>query len=104
KIFMSIEYCTKLFKKETIEKISIHFKNILKIIGKNQKIKLCDIEIIDKYEKAKILYEFNSTYKYYKKDKTIHELFEEQVEKTPNEIAVMHEGNSLTYRELDEKS
>ncbi|MFJ7185387.1 amino acid adenylation domain-containing protein, partial [Lysinibacillus xylanilyticus] len=40
----------------------------------------------------------------YPKDKTIHQLFEEQVERTPNEIAVVWEGQSLTYKELNEKA
>ncbi|WP_154695202.1 non-ribosomal peptide synthetase, partial [Clostridium botulinum] len=40
----------------------------------------------------------------YPKDKTIQELFEEQVEKTPNNIAVVFEDKKLTYRELNEKA
>ena len=68
----------------------------------NAKIK--DIEIISNTEKNKILYEFNDTKMEYTKDKTITELFEEQVEKTPNDVAVVFEDNKLTYKEVNEKA
>ncbi|CAL7960553.1 hypothetical protein GAMM_170005 [Gammaproteobacteria bacterium] len=50
----------------------------------------------------KIVYEFNQTEKDYPRDKTIHQLFEEQVLKTPNNIAVVYEDTKLTYRELNQ--
>ena len=50
------------------------------------------------------MYEFNDTFVEYPRDKTIVDLFEEQVEKTPNNIALVFEGEKLTYKELDEKA
>ncbi|WP_143318654.1 AMP-binding protein, partial [Clostridium sp. HBUAS56017] len=55
-------------------------------------------------EKQKLLYEFNDTYTEYPRNKTICELFEEQVEKTPDQVAVVFENKELTYRELNERS
>ena len=52
----------------------------------------------------KLLFEWNKTDVEYPKDKTVHELFEDQVAKTPDNIAVEYEGDNLTYRELNEKS
>ncbi|CAL7959838.1 hypothetical protein GAMM_120015 [Gammaproteobacteria bacterium] len=52
----------------------------------------------------KIVYEFNQTEKDYPRDKTIHQLFEEQVLKTPNNIAVVYEDTKLTYQELNNKA
>jgi len=51
-----------------------------------------------------IVYEFNKTDKDYPKDQTIHQLFEEQVLKTPDNIAVVYEDTILTYKELNNKS
>lgn len=62
------------------------------------------IEIMTKEEKDKILYEFNDTDMEYPKDKTIIELFEEQVEKTPDNIALVFEDRQMTYREFNEKA
>ncbi len=60
--------------------------------------------MLSKEEKNKILYDFNNTKVDYSKDKTISQLFEEQVEKTPDNIAVVFENQQLTYRELNERS
>nr|WP_278043221.1 AMP-binding protein [Paenibacillus elgii] len=48
--------------------------------------------------------EFNATAAAYEKEKTIHQLFEEQVERTPDRIALVYEGSRLTYRELNERA
>ena len=104
KVYFSIEYCTKLFKKETIERLSNHCIKVLESIVNNGEIKLCEIDLLSETENNQILYEFNNTIVGYPKNKTIHELFEEQVEKTPDNIALVFEEKKLTYRELNEKS
>jgi len=103
-IAFNIEYCTKLFKRETIERVIEHFINILREVVENPEIKISEIEMLSKEEKRKILVDFNDTKADYPKDKTIHELFEEQVEKSPDNIAVVFEDKKLTYRELNEKA
>ena len=100
---INIEYCTDLFKKETIERLFEHYINAIDFIMNDVNAKIKDIEIISNTEKNKILYEFNDTKMEYPKDKTITELFEEQVEKTPNDVAVVFEDNKLTYKEVNEK-
>ncbi|HCQ89689.1 MAG TPA: non-ribosomal peptide synthetase, partial [Clostridium sp.] len=104
KLTLSIEYCSKLFKKETIERLSNHFVGILDRIVNNREIKLYEVDLLSEAEKNQILYEFNDTEVDYPKDKTMHELFETQVEKTPNSIAVVFEDRKLTYRELNERA
>lgn len=101
---INIEYCTDLFKKETIERLFEHYINAIDFIMNDVNAKIKDIEIISNTEKNKILYEFNDTKMEYPKDKTITELFEEQVEKTPNDVAVVFEDNKLTYKEVNEKA
>ncbi len=100
----SLEYCTKLFNKEDIERISKHYIRVLENIINNKEIKINEIEILTEEEKHQILYKFNDTKADYPKDKTIQELFEEQVEKTPDNTAVVFEDKKLTYRELNEKA
>ncbi|WP_283591502.1 non-ribosomal peptide synthetase [Clostridium butanoliproducens] len=104
KITFNLEYCTKLFKRETVERLSKHYVNILKAVVNNVEIKLSEIDIISKEEKNQLLYDFNSGKVEYPKNKTIHELFEEQVKRTPNNIAVVCENNKLTYSELNAKA
>ncbi len=104
KLRFNIDYCSKLFKKETIERLSSHYIRILNNIVNNMEIKLSEVDLLSEEERNKILYEFNNTSAEYPKDKTIHELFEAQVEQTPDSIAVVFEDKKLTYRELNEKA
>jgi len=88
-LFFSIQYCTKLFKKETIERYIVYFKKIISIALKEPGIKISEIEVISEEEKNRLLYEFNDTGADYPKDKTIHCLFAEQVEQTPDRVALV---------------
>ncbi|MDC0535845.1 amino acid adenylation domain-containing protein, partial [Francisellaceae bacterium] len=99
-----IEYATSLFAPETIERLKQHYLNVLEqlITSPNQAIK--DIQILSKEEYQTIIYDWNDTDKAYPKDKTIYQLFEEQVTQTPNNIAVVYEETQLTYQELNEHS
>lgn len=100
---LNFEYCTKLFKKETIERLSTHFINIVEQIIDNSETNIEDIDILSKEERHKILYEFNNTEREYPRNKTVIELFEEQVKKTPDNIALVFEDKKMTYSELHHK-
>lgn len=63
-----------------------------------------EVEVLAKEEKDLILNKFNNAYVKYDDEKTIIDLFEEQVEKTPENIAIIFEGEEITYKELNEKS
>ena len=101
---INIEYCSDIFKKETIEKLYNHYINTLKVISKNKEIKIKEISVISEKEKNQILDEFNDIKLEYSKEKTISQLFEEQAKKTPDNIAIVFGDEKLTYRELNEKS
>lgn len=101
---LRFEYCTKLFDEAFIKRFSSHYINILNTVLKNKEIKISDIDMLSEEEKNQILYDFNNTKIDYPKDKTIIDLFEEQVEKTPNNIAIVFENQKLTYKELNEKA
>jgi amino acid adenylation domain-containing protein/thioester reductase-like protein len=60
--------------------------------------------LLDAEQYRKIVYEFNQVNKDYLQNKTIHQLFEEQVLKTPNNIAVVYENTEITYQELNRRA
>ncbi|WP_278286427.1 MULTISPECIES: non-ribosomal peptide synthetase [Clostridium] len=103
-IYFKLSYATSIYKEETIERMINHFLNIVKVTVRNIEVKLKDIEIVSEEEKRKLLVEFNDTSVDYSKDKTITELFEEQVERTPQNTAVVFKDEKLTYKELNEKA
>lgn len=103
---MTIAYDYKQDKLTETEVDNLH-NRVLSIIDQvivNNNILLNDLEIITPEEKNKILNDFNSTFVDYPRNKTIVDLFEEQVQKTPDNIAVIFENQQLTYKELNEKA
>ena len=67
-------------------------------------LKVRALNYLDTLQYEKIIYKYNQTDKEYPKDKTIHELFEEQVIKTTDKIALVYEKTELTYRELNDRA
>jgi tyrocidine synthetase-3 len=99
-----ITYNSKLFKEETILRMAHGYLHLLTQVLDNIDIKISDIEIITEEEKKQVLFDFNNTKTDYPKEKTIPELFREQVNKKPDNIAAVYENTSLTYEELDERA
>jgi tyrocidine synthetase-3 len=101
----TIEYCTALFKRETIDTFGSYFKNIVSAVLNSRDVPLSQIQLISAEEKHHLLVELNDTAAPYPSDKTIHRLFEEQAEKTPEKIALSAHGQgSITYKELNLKA
>jgi tyrocidine synthetase-3 len=105
-LYFTVEYCTKLFKKETIERFTQYFRKIVTSVLKGTGQEICEIDIMPGSEKRLLLYEYNDTGAEYPGDKTLHELFAEQVEKTPDRIAASEAGElrMLSYGKLNEKA
>ncbi|MCP5107020.1 MAG: amino acid adenylation domain-containing protein, partial [bacterium] len=105
-IDFSVQYCTKLFKKTTIRRFIGYFKNILSTVTGNPSQPISGIEIMTEAEKKQILVDFNDTASSYPREKTIHQLFEEQVERTPYAVALTHmtHRSYMSYDLLNRKS
>ena len=95
------EYSTDLFDSSTIERMTGHFVTLLEGIVANPKERISQLPMLTQVEQHQLLVEWNSTQAEYPFDKCIHELFEEQVECTPDAIAVVFENQQLTYQQLN---
>ncbi|MEO5564843.1 MAG: amino acid adenylation domain-containing protein, partial [Chitinophagaceae bacterium] len=100
-IYLSLEYCTKLFKKETVERFISYLKNIVAIVLSDINIKIGDIEIISEEEKHQILGEFNTEPVLYAAGRTVIDLFEENVQQAADSKAILFRDESLTYDQLN---
>ncbi len=87
-LIFNFQYCTKLFKPGTIERFIGYFKKVVSTLQENPEVTLSRIEIISAEEKRQVLYDFNGKEAKYLDNKTIHELFAEQVIRTPHSIAI----------------
>lgn len=103
-IDIEINYCTDLFKRETIERFGRHFTNILNFITGNTQARLNEIEILDNEEKSIILNRFNDTAEEFSTGSVLQDAFENQAEKTPDNTALIFGGKTLSYKALNEKS
>ncbi|UCH95523.1 MAG: amino acid adenylation domain-containing protein, partial [Candidatus Aminicenantes bacterium] len=103
RLLCAFEYCTKLFTPATIERFTTYFKKLLHGLPGDSHLKLSGLEIITEAEKHLVLYEFNDTTAQYPGDLTIHQLFEEQVERTPDHIALVGAHELHEFHELHEK-
>jgi polyketide synthase PksJ len=83
-----LEYCTKLFKESTIQRIFGYFKKIISAVTAAPEKTISEIDILSEVEKQQLIYAFNDTTVGYPENKTIHQLFEEQMRKTPGNIAL----------------
>ncbi|BAZ00088.1 amino acid adenylation domain-containing protein [Tolypothrix tenuis PCC 7101] len=97
-------YNTDLFDSITIERINGHFHNLLQSIIANPRQPISGLTILTDEERQKLLFQWNNTQIQYPQDKCIHRWFEEQVERTPNAVAVVFEKQQLTYRQLNNKA
>lgn len=103
-IEINFSYRTCLFKEEEMKLLLGRYLLLINQIIENTNLKLSDINIITPKEKNKILNEFNDTTVKYPHDKTIVDMFEEQVEKTPYNIALQYMDTKLTYMELNSRA
>lgn len=99
-----VEYNASRYERTTIERIVSHFERLLNQVIQDVDMKLEDIELLSGTEKEQFIFDFNDTAAAVPEDATIHRLFEQQAEKKPGNVAVVHGEREMTYRELNDKS
>ncbi|MDN4524087.1 non-ribosomal peptide synthetase [Fictibacillus fluitans] len=98
-----IQYATSLFNQETMERLGGHFLHIVQQVVDQPSVRIEEIDMLSAEERDQILLEFNQLSQDFPTDTAFPLLFEKQVQRTPNHIAVTFEGTSFTYQELNEK-
>jgi amino acid adenylation domain-containing protein len=99
-----ILYDGNVYEKTYLHLISKHFVRILENSTRDVKIKISDVSFSSEEEDRQFIIDFNQTREAYPKEKTLVELFEEQVERTPGKVGVVYLDSHLTYRELNKKA
>src|SRR5207342_174996 len=97
-------YNSGLIQEEYAKEIRDHFEHVLMQMIDKGEGRLRDITLLTPSQEHRLLYEFNDTTVEYPQDKTIVELFEEQVARTPGNVAVVFEEEQLSYQQLNERA
>jgi len=98
------EYNTDLFDATTIARMAGHFQTLLEGIVANPDRRLSELPLLTAAARHQLLVEWNDTKAEYPQQRCVHQLFEAQVERTPDAVALVFEDNQLTYRELNAKA
>jgi amino acid adenylation domain-containing protein/non-ribosomal peptide synthase protein (TIGR01720 family) len=101
---LNVKYDPDLYDHSTIQRMLGHYVKLAEEIVSDPNLTLGEYSFMSKEEQATILIDWNATQAEYPKDHTIHQLFEEQVERSPEHTAAIFEENSLTYRQLSDKA
>ncbi len=94
-----VEYSTELFERETIGRMLGHLRVLLEQIAVGPHRRIGELTLLTEAERRQLLEGWNATAAAFP-ERCIHELFEEQAERTPGAVAVVFEGEELTYAEL----
>ncbi|HSO73898.1 MAG TPA: condensation domain-containing protein, partial [Blastocatellia bacterium] len=97
-------YADQRFENGSIERMAGHLEKLLLGMLSRPDCRLRELPMLTQPEQHKMLVEWNDTRKDYPRDKCIHELFEQQAERSPNAVAVVFGGRQLTYRELNARA
>jgi amino acid adenylation domain-containing protein len=97
-------YNTDIFAPATIERAMAHFENLLRAIVADPCQRIADLPLLDAAERRLLLEEWSGAATDYPRDRTIAQLFEEQVEKAPDAVALEFAGQSLSYAELNRRA
>jgi amino acid adenylation domain-containing protein/non-ribosomal peptide synthase protein (TIGR01720 family) len=101
---LKLIYECERFEVETIRRMLGHFQMLLGGIASDPNQSIAALPLLEADERRRLLEEWNQTAADYPAEQTLPELFEAQVETTPNAIAVVFEGQELTYRELNARA
>ncbi|MCC5648475.1 amino acid adenylation domain-containing protein [Nostoc sp. XA013] len=101
---LRISYDCDRFHPDTITRMLGHLVTLLENMITDVSQPLLSFPMLTEFEKHQLLVEWNNTQADYPQHKCIHQLFEEQVEKTPDAVAVVFEHEQLTYRELNQRA
>ncbi len=97
-------YNPDLFRDSTIAGLMTHWNTLLRSALANPDLPISLLEYMAPEEKQQILYDWNRTVVDYPKNSCVHELFEVQAERHPDNCAVVFENQHLTYRELNQRA
>jgi len=97
-------YSTDLFDSATVERMVQNWQQVLENAVTDATRRVSQVSLLGPQEKQRLLVEWNQTAEAYPRDRCIHQLFEEQVDRTPDDVAVVYRDEQLTYLELDRRA
>ncbi|KAF9555870.1 hypothetical protein EC968_008600, partial [Mortierella alpina] len=99
-----LEYATSLFDRSTVERHIGYLQELLQRMVLDEDISVTNVDILPIAERTLLLHTWNKTQESYPENLCLHQLFEQQVERTPEAVAIVHGDLSMTYEELNTRA
>ncbi|HEX8190221.1 MAG TPA: amino acid adenylation domain-containing protein, partial [Pyrinomonadaceae bacterium] len=100
----TLEYDTELYDAATVERLAMHITTLLESIASDPERRVSELEVLTPGERRRLLAEWNDTASDYPREACAHELFERQAERTPEAVALVHEGEQVAYADLNARA
>lgn len=100
----TMDFAVDLFERSTVERWQKCYIEVLRGMTENVAASVADLVILPHNERVEVIEKFNATEARYPSGKLLHELFQEQAERTPDAVALICDDQSLTYAELNERA
>ena len=100
----SLQYATSLFERETVQRYVAYLSRLFSEMVAAEDADITRIAVMPPAERHQVLVEWNATERPYPSDRCVHELFEEQVARTPAAVAVVHDDVQVSYGELNARA
>jgi amino acid adenylation domain-containing protein len=100
----TVEYGTDLFDEQTVRRMMHHLGALAAAAVADPERPVSRLPMFEVGERLRVLEEWNDTDRAFPRDRCVHELFREQVERAPDEVAVHFQGRTLTYAELNARA
>ena len=103
-LYCTVEYSTDLFEAATIRRFLTHYRVLLESIVESPGRRLSELAVLTQEERTQTLVAWNDTAVPYPRERSLHQFIEDQVERTPDALALVYESQKLTYRELNARA
>jgi len=103
-IELEFEYDDALFDRAYVSHLAEQFETLLDAAVANPESRVEELEIVSAAERRRVVVEWNDTARNYELDECVHRLFERQVERTPDAVAVVFQDQRLTFAELNARA
>jgi amino acid adenylation domain-containing protein/non-ribosomal peptide synthase protein (TIGR01720 family) len=104
KLKLTLEYECRRFESESIARLLGHLRRLLEAMSEDAVRHVSELQLLSETEREQILTQWNQTEVEYSREKCLHELFQEQAERTPDVVGVVYEGAELSYDELNRRA
>ncbi|MFA6231850.1 MAG: amino acid adenylation domain-containing protein [Rhodanobacter sp.] len=100
----ALEYATDLFDRQTMERVADQYAFLLEQMTGDSRRRLSELQLLRESERREWLKQVQGRRSPFGQVRCMHELFGEQVARTPQAVAISHAGEHLTYQQLEERS